>query len=105
MLGTWILLTLAGLVAVAWHDALGARERACFHSRRACQGAGLQLLDQTVSLQRIGLAVNAGRVSLRRTYAFEVSTDGLDRARGSLVLLGRRVLGVSLPLPADAPVT
>jgi hypothetical protein len=98
MLDALIILILAGTTAVVWLDALGARDRARTISQRLCAEAGVQLLDQTVSLRRLGLArAQDGRLALRRWYSFDVSTDGSDRLRGGLRLLRGTLEEYSLP--------
>lgn len=100
--GLWLLIAL-GLLAVAWQNALAARERARLASQRLCAEAGVQLLDQTVALRRLALARGGdGRLVLRRWFSFELSTDGVDRHRGSLRLLGDAVEEYSLPQSAQS---
>ncbi len=101
MLGTWLLLLAIGTLLWAWMDALRAREIATIHGRTLCREAGVQLLDQTVSLKRFRLARRDGLPTLVRRYGFEVSTDGSDRHRCHLDLAGGRLEAWSLPL-ADA---
>ena len=89
-----------------WHDALKAREQAHALSRRVCAQAGVQLLDQTIALQRIGIARGAdGWLHLRRRYRFEISTDGTDRQPGTLETFDGELLSHSLPLPDRAQST
>ena len=102
MLGTLIPILIAGVAVALWLDALAARELACAHSRRLCEQANLQLLDQTVVLQRLRLARADGRIGLYRRYAFEVSFDGTDRHPGTISFLGRRRGAYTLPLRPQA---
>ena len=84
-----------------WHDALKAREQARMLSQRLCADAGLQLLDQTIALQRLGIARGSdGRLHLRRRYRFEISTDGMDRHAGTLETFDGELLSHTLPLTA-----
>jgi Protein of unknown function (DUF3301) len=95
-------LLLIGLLAWFWQDALRARERARGYCRQLCADAQLQLLDQTVALNRIRLRRGEnGWMGFRRSYVFEVSTDGTDRHRGSLSMNGDRLDNWSLPMRAD----
>jgi len=99
----WELLALAiafGGVAL-WMDSLRARESAIAAGRAACERYGLQFLDDTVAFARLRLARDAaGRVRLRRTYAFEFSDTGYDRRHGTIVMLGARVEDLRLePYP------
>lgn len=103
---TLILMLLAGAAVALWFDALAARELAGSCARRLCRDAGVQLLDQTVVLRRLGLARKDGRLCLRRSYAFEVSFDGTDRHAGSINMLGRKVGSYTVPMQrADLALT
>jgi uncharacterized protein DUF3301 len=85
-------LTLLGLFAWFWMDTLKARETALAAARRACEADGLQLLDETVAVERLRPSRDdSGRLTVRRDYVFEYSQDGVDRHRGALTLLGREV--------------
>jgi len=84
------LLALIGLTLalLLWRDSLRAREAAVRICARACEGEGLQLLDQTVALIRLRPVLGIGRPRLRRVYAFEFSSNGADRHVGSVTMLG-----------------
>jgi hypothetical protein len=98
MLGTWIALLVVAAIIWAWLDALGARERAVRYGRELCREAGVQLLDQTVSLKRLRIGRRDGLPAFVRRYGFEVSLDGSDRHRGHLDIAGNRLEAWSLPL-------
>lgn len=97
MLGTWLLLLAIALAVWLWMDALGARERAIRFGRQLCREAGVQLLDQTVSLTRIRIARVDGWPTIVRRYGFDISLDGSDRHRGHLDLEGHALGAWSLP--------
>lgn len=83
------------LVALGWFwlDSLKVREAAMNMARTACSSEGVLLLDDTVAIARIALGRDDdGHVKLRRVYHFEYSDTGDNRRRGSVVLLGRRVV-------------
>jgi hypothetical protein len=101
MLGTWLFLLAIALAIWIWMDALSARERAIRYGRALCQEAGVQLLDQTVSMTRLRLARVDGLPTLIRRYGFDVSTDGSDRHRGHLDLRGDELGAWSLPHRAN----
>lgn len=93
-------LLLLGAVAWLWLDSLKARETAVAAAKAACDSERLVLLDDTVAIQRIGLARDGDGVShVRRVYGFEYSDTGNDRTAASLVMLGSRVLVINLNLP------
>jgi hypothetical protein len=100
---TLLLLVIVALVAWFWVDSLRARETATAACRRACSQEGIQFLDDTVALERLGLARSAaGRLQLRRQYRFDYTEDGITRRRGGAVLVGGRLLTLTLPLNAGA---
>ncbi len=87
-----VALALIGAGAYFWFDSLKARERAVAAGRAACERSGLQFLDETVAFARLRLARDeAGRLRLRRVYAFEFSDTGNNRRQGAIVTLGGRV--------------
>ena len=93
-----LLLILAG--AYAWQNALRAHERARLLCFDLCTQANVQLLDQTVALQRMRVIKAAHGLQLRRDYRFDFSVDGRDRHRGTLSLVAGEVQTHSLPIMA-----
>ena len=99
----WEAFALILLVAacVYWYDSMRARERAVAAGRAACAGAQVQFLDETVALSALRLGRDeAGRLQLRRFYAFEFSDPlyegGNNRRDGSVVMLSDRVESITL---------
>lgn len=92
-------------LAWLWLDSLKAREIAVRTAREICTAERLQLLDWTVAITNLKLARDdRGRVKIQRAYDFEYSDTGNNRIKGSLVLLGHRIVvfnvGVRPELPA-----
>lgn len=90
---------LAACLAIAglWYDIMRARETAVTAARRACDAAGVQLLDDTVAVAALALRRRSdGRIALRRVYRFEFSDTGNNRLCGSITLLGGVVEGLYL---------
>ncbi len=86
-----------------WLDSLRARDVALDGARRACEAEGVQLLDWTVAVKRIRLGRDdEGRRGLQRTYEFEFSDTGNNRVGGSITVIGRQMLALSLPVIAPA---
>jgi hypothetical protein len=86
-------IVVVGALAWLWLDSLRAREAAVFAAREACAAEGLMLLDDTVSISMVKPARDEdGHVKLKRAYEFEFSDTGDNRRKGSVVLLGRRVV-------------
>ena len=85
-----------------WLDSLRAREIAIGICRAACEQRDLQLLDQAVALQRIGLGRTPRGLRLRRIFRFDFSEEGVGRRTGYLTLRGVDLEGLSLGLP-DRP--
>lgn len=83
-----------------WADSMRAREQLLLVCRRACEQAGAQLLDETVSVSRLWPGRTAsGQLLLRRHYNFEITVNGAERRPCNAVLLGHRVEYLSLDLP------
>ncbi|HOW75976.1 MAG TPA: DUF3301 domain-containing protein [Candidatus Competibacteraceae bacterium] len=75
-----------------WRDSLGAREQARAASSRACRQVNVQLLDDTVALERLWLRHDRdGRLKWERLYVFEFTDTGHRRQTGSVLLVGWRV--------------
>lgn len=91
----WSLLGMA-LVLVFFFDNLRARERATVLSRQACDQMGLQFLDETVALVRLGIRFGEQGLIWRRVYQFEYADDRetsffsqyARRGKGSVILRG-----------------
>ncbi len=104
MTGTLVALLLIGAFSLFWSASRLAAERARQAGRLACERAGVQLLDQTVMLSRLSLRRDShGRVRLLRQYSFDYSRDGIDRARGTLALLGDELQWISQPVGVVPP--
>ncbi|MDS4020791.1 MAG: DUF3301 domain-containing protein [Candidatus Competibacter sp.] len=85
-------LLVVGFGLLFWRDSLGAREQARAASSRACQRMGVQLLDDTVALERLWPRRDRdGRLKLERLYVFEFTDTGQRRQVGSVLLVGWRV--------------
>jgi len=95
-----ILVGVAALLAVAykvWQVSLDARESANRIARDTCSKAVVQLLDDTVAFAGLRLARDSqGRRRLLRTYTFDYTTDGFERAQGFIVLARGRLEAVGL---------
>ena len=97
-----LIVVLAALYA--WQGALRTRDRARSLGQALCAKAGVQLLDQTIALERLRLRRFPGHgLRLWRCYRFEFSIDGTDRRRGSLDLLDGEIVAHDLGALADPP--
>lgn len=95
------ILALAALALGGWFvwDALKVREIANRAMRAACETEGLMFLDDTVGLRSIRpVRDEAGRLRLRRIYAFEYSDTGENRRQGSITLVGDKVAVMNIGL-------
>ena len=90
---------LLALAAWLYYDGMRVCEQALRVGRDYCRNVGLQMLDETVSRQRIGLARDgSGQVRIRRNYGFEFTSDGERRYHGEITMLGMSVQGVQVEL-------
>ncbi|HLW24568.1 MAG TPA: DUF3301 domain-containing protein [Steroidobacteraceae bacterium] len=105
-MGTEVGLLMVGAAGVAtayrlWSSALEAREAANRIARETCSRAVVQFLDGTVAFAGFRLGRDlSGRRRLLRTYTFDYTHDGFERAQGFIVLAGLRLEAVGL---AGAP--
>jgi hypothetical protein len=91
-----LLLAAAGAAGLLW-TSLKAREAANAAMRTACRAEGLLFLDDTVALQSMRPSRDGdGRMALRRIYGFEYSDTGDNRRRGSVTLLGPRIVAIDM---------
>jgi hypothetical protein len=91
------------LVAVAWFwlDSARAREIATGVARGLCSSRGLQFLDGTASLTRVGIRGTRGGIRLRRVFRFDYSEAGIGRHSGHIAMVGMDLEDASLGLPGD----
>jgi hypothetical protein len=84
-----------------WLDSMRAREIATEVCKSACEQRGLQFLDQTVALRRLGLAWRSEGMRVRRVYRFDFSEEGVGRRSGYLVMRGMMLEDLSFGLPTQ----
>ncbi|MHB8473782.1 MAG: DUF3301 domain-containing protein [Gammaproteobacteria bacterium] len=94
-MATLLALLLLALAIGFWLDSLRVRESACAIGRATCERLDLQFLDDTVALQRLRTARNqAGKLRLLRTYQFDYTATGAQRATGIISLLDTEVVRI-----------
>jgi len=92
-----ILLLLVGAIALYWQSAVRCKDLAIISAKRECQRHQVQLLDQTVQQVKMSASRDhMDRWRLWREYRFEYTEDGDNRDRGSLVMLGQRIVHIRL---------
>lgn len=80
-----------------WQLSLDARETANRIAKDTCSRAVVQFLDGTVAFAGWSWARNSqGKRRLLRTYTFDYTSDGFERAQGFIVLAGLRLEAVGL---------
>lgn len=87
------------LIAWLWLDGARAREFATTLARRYCEHRGMQFLDDTVALARIGVRWTREGLRIRRMFRFEFSLEGVGRRVGHVLLLGTRLELIDDGLP------
>jgi len=98
-----LLLFALGALIWLWLDSLKARELAMRAARAACSGEGLMLLDDTVAIRTIKpVRDDDGRMALQRAYDFEFSDTGNNRLKGSVVMIGHRVVILNVGLRGES---
>jgi hypothetical protein len=95
-----MLVAVAGALAGAykvWQISLDAREAANRIAKDTCSRAVVQFLDGTVAFAGFRLTRDSrGKRRLLRTYTFDYTNDGFERAQGFIVLAGGRLEAVGL---------
>lgn len=92
-----LLLILLAAIVLWWLDSMRARETALKAGKRACQGEGVQFLDETLELRRLRLRRDGmGQLAFYREYRFEFSDTGDNRCEGKVVVHGGRTRSVEL---------
>ncbi len=97
-----ILLALLVLLAAVWYwqDSLRSREITLKHCRQLCTEHQVQLLDQSVHVDRARLGkTSANKLCIRRFYAFEFSIEGVHRHHGVAVVAAGQVEHLALLHP------
>jgi hypothetical protein len=90
---TSALLPLLGILLLAWLwlDSARAREFANLLAQRYCEHRGMQFLDQTVALARMGVRWTSEGLRIRRMFRFDFSLEGSGRHTGYVLMLGSRL--------------
>jgi hypothetical protein len=89
------------LLAWLWLDSARAREFATTLAQRYCDNRGMQFLDQTVALCRVGLRWTSSGLRVRRMFRFDFSLEGAGRHTGHVLMLGARLETIDDGLPAQ----
>jgi hypothetical protein len=99
---TLFYLLLLALLAWFWLDSMRSREIATHTCKAVCRRDQYQFLDDTVSLQHLGIARDAGgTLRIRRAYRFEYSTSGERRYQGLVVMLGANLQVMNMETHPD----
>lgn len=95
-----VVIGLALAAALYLFSATRVRELAVQAVRRAARDGDFQLLDDSVSLQRVSLSRDGGgRWRVWRQYRFDYSYDGVRRESGAVVMLGKRLQALVVTEP------
>lgn len=85
---------------------LGLRDRALALVRQHCRQADVQLLDESIYLNKIRFARSGVRLALVRRYGFEFTVTGKRRYHGHIEMHGVRLHHIELaphPFPGGDP--
>lgn len=86
-----------------WIDTIFAKEIAVKHGKERCKELGVTFLDETVEITKTRLKRNPrGTILFRREYSFEFSSDGIRRYTGSIVMLGKVLVDLTMSAYPDA---
>ena len=97
MTDSTVVMLILALITWFWWDSRGAAEHATRVARQYCESMNVSFLNDTVAWQKVRLKRNLkGRMTLERSYFFEFASDGQQRYRGEVVMLGKRVKSIQL---------
>lgn len=89
----WIFL-IAAIAGIWWHGQ-GMKARALAHAKRYCQKHDLQFLDESLVLRKVTFRRGgSGFLEFVRIYAFEFTSTGEYRYRGTITLQGYRLADI-----------
>lgn len=97
MLTTLLILLALIVILWLWQSHLKAREAALTYCQKACRQAQVQLLDETVALEKWSLKRNLGQLTIQRTYQFDYLWLE-KRLRGKLILQGQQLVHCDLTI-------
>lgn len=90
-----VLLMLAGVAY--WLDSIRSKEIAREAGKQACKKYELLFLDDTVVIEKVRLRRDArGRMKFFRKYLFEFTSDGENRYKGNITILGKLVQKIDM---------
>lgn len=93
----WGLLAIVLILGWYWLENMKCHDIAVEAAKRAALSANVQLLDDTVALDKVRLARDEdARMGLQRTYRFEFSDTGDNRRSGVVQLHNSLVVTVNL---------
>ena len=93
-----------GMLLWFWVNARTAHEKVLQLSAKVCRDLGVQRLDDTVALRRIGCRWTGNGPTITRSFRFEFSNDGTDRAVGEIRLVGLQLDWIRVDQPGGGTV-
>jgi hypothetical protein len=97
MIDDLILIVLLLSAYLYWLDGQAAKEIAFKAVKTHCLSLELQMLDEYVALDGIGLKRDrTGKMRVSRIFLFEFSSTGNERYNGVCFMLGRRVEAIQM---------
>ena len=101
----WFVALFIGLTFWYWWDTLKAKEVARIAGLNACRKISVQFLDDTVAQKKLWLQRDpVGRLQICRLYQFEFTSDGTERYKGRIVVLGKIISKIEMDayrIPTD----
>jgi len=89
----WLILIIISAVVWIWWEGLGAKELAHAEAKNLCIHSDVLLLDDTVALRRLRLSRHrSGKIGFYRRFVFEFTSDGDERYKGYIDMLGNQIL-------------
>jgi len=97
MFDDFILIVLLLSAYLYWLDGQSAKEFAFKAVRAHCLSFEVQMLDEYVALDGVGLKMDrTGKIRIRRKFLFEFSSTGNERYNGVCFMLGKWVEAIQM---------
>ena len=96
-----LLISVGSFAALYFYSSLRIKEFASLAARQHCKQVGVQLLDQSVSVEkvRITATTNANHrrsLAIVRQYSFEFTSTGDERYAGEIIMQGAQITRIQL---------
>ncbi|WP_191603018.1 DUF3301 domain-containing protein [Marinomonas algicola] len=92
-----VIFIILAAIGYFWWNANSVRENALAHVKTHCKKHDVQLLDQSVALQKWRIIWSKGQLRIKREYQFEFTSTGEARYKGKVTFESSNPIKIELP--------